>query len=609
MFRNVFSGFFIFPLSIALLPVLFVPGIPVGTGLQKGMIAALLLGVTLVLVAVGLLFSRLRPAITFAPLTFATAPLVLLALLSAALSGGMGRAFFGLGVEMGTVGSFVLFAAAVAIGSFANRGHIRLWYGVYITATLAAVLLAGGLMLAGWTSAALTFFSWPQTSFALVAALVASAVLSDFAAGVRRMLYAAAAGVLSCAVLFFFHPTAVGAGAAVLAVAVLFLLGTALRTKQRYPFVALLCALFLVVLSFSGFRGFLTLPPDVRLTPVATYAVGSPVYLGTLAGGLVGSGPDTFSVAWEKNRPVQFNLTPLWNNTFREGFSTVLTWLVMIGFLGVLSGALLPVALLWNTGRALLGARRAAFSDGLLITSELLVFFVCISAAFYTIDIPLFLLGGVAFGFCARLLATTIPGTVNRPLPVRIGLSLALFVCGAGVLFVPTHQMMGAYFHGQGIAAFEGSNVSGSKSNLASSVAWWPASAYLRDDSRAVLEGVRTEASAPDASKEEIQKGIAEARRLADAAVTAAPQDFSAHFSEGSILTTLVIAGVVELGPDAMSSLKKARTLSPARPDIPYLQAVLSNALGSTTEATLYANEALQLKPDYQPALDFLKGT
>ena len=105
-----------------------------------------------------------------------------------------------------------------------------------------------------------------------------------------------------------------------------------------------------------------------------------------------------------------------------------------------------------------------------------------------------------------------------------------------------------------------------------------------------------------------IQKGIAEARGLADAAVEASPRDFSAHLSRGSILTTLVIAGVTEIGSDAMSSFKKAQNLSPTRPDISYLQAVLSNALGSTTEAVSYATEALRRKPDYEPASALLKN-
>lgn len=607
MHRNVFSVFFLFPLGVALLPIFFIPGIPVSADLQKGMLAAIVLGAALVAAALPLVLSRMRPAVSFPPLALFALPLFGVVLLSAGMHGGIGRNFFGLGLEMGTGGSFMLFIAALMLGSLANRSHIRLFYQVYVSAVCILAVAAGCFVLFGSTQGALQFFLWPQSSFALTAALVAAALLADASQRWQRLLFGAAALLLLCACAVFFHPAAVIAAGAVLALGSILLSVAALRNRTTLPFVAALSALVLIGLFFSGFRGAVTLPPDVRLTPAATYAVGSPVYFRTLAGALIGSGPDTFSVAWERNRPVQFNLTPLWNNTFREGFSTALTWLVMIGFLGVLFALWIPAAFLWSASTMLLRGRGALHTDGLLAVSGALLCFVCIAAALYTVDLPLFLLCGVVFGFCARLLASKVPRTVSRPLAARAASAAGAAALGGLVLFVAFYQFGGAYYHGAGIAAFENGNISGSKKLLAESTAFWPASPYLRDESRAALEVVRTQASAPGTGKEEIQKGIAETRRLADAAVAAAPNDFSAHVSEGSILITLVIAGVVELGPDAAASLKRAQALAPTRPDIPYLQAVLSHALGRDTDALSYAQQSLLLKPDYEPALAFLK--
>jgi hypothetical protein len=64
---------------------------------------------------------------------------------------------------------------------------------------------------------------------------------------------------------------------------------------------------------------------------------------------------------------------------------------------------------------------------------------------------------------------------------------------------------------------------------------------------------------------------------------------------------------VIDLRGDARSALKYAETLSPTRPDPYFLEGVLANAVGSTTEALTHTQDALRLKPDYVPALGLLK--
>lgn len=604
---NLFKMFGLYPLCIALLPVLFLPFSPIGLDLQKGILAALLLGVVLVLATYGVVRSARRPALTAPLLVLAVVPLLLVSIGSAVLNGQFGIAYVGMGFEMGTIGSLVLFCACALIGALANRAHIRLFYTVFIGAVVVVVASAEVMLLLGRSLSDLAFFAWPQMSFSIVAALLAAAVLADTERRIPRLAFGGAALFLAVAFLFFFYPTAALAGGTVLAVVALLQIWAAFAKKRHLPLFVSAVALLLLVLFVSGFRAMSTLPLDVRLTPQITYSVGSSIYLDTLKGSLIGSGPDTFAVVWEEERPSEFNQTPLWESTFREGYSTLLTWLVTFGFLGLFCFLLCPLALLVSTGRALWQGSVALLFDGLFVASALLVFFVYGAAVFYTIDLSLFLLGGVVFGFCGRLLTPAPPSIVERSILSRAVLAVGVFVCGAVFVFVSVHQIAAAYFHGQGIASFNSGEIVQARSLLGRSAELWPTSAYLRDASRASLEKVRQEATGPSADNDATKKGIAETRRLARDAALSAPKDFSVHLSEGSILTTFVIAGVADLYPDAKAALTTAQELSPTRPEIRYLQAVLFSAIGSTTAALAEVQESLRLKSDYEPAVALFK--
>ena len=604
---NLFKMFGLYPLCIALLPVLFLPFSPIGLDLQKGILAALLLGVVLILATYGIVRSARRPALSAPLLVLAVVPLLLVSIGSAVLNGQFGIAYVGMGFEMGTIGSLVLFCACALISALANRAHIRLFYAVFISAVVVVVASAGVMLLSGRLLSDLAFFAWPQMSFSIVAALLVAAVLADSERRALRLVFGGAALFLAVACLFFFYPTAALVGGAVLVVAALFQIWRAFAEKRRFPLFVPAVALLLLILYISGFRAISTLPLDVRLTPQITYSVGSSVYLGTLKGSLVGSGPDTFATVWEAGRPSAFNQTPLWESTFREGYSTVLTWLVTFGFLGLFCFLLCPLALLVSTGRALWQGSGALLFDGLFAASALLVFFVYGAAVFYTIDLSLFLLGGVVFGFCGRLLTPAPPSIVERSVLARATAAVGVFAFGVACIFISGNQITAAYFHGQGIASFNSGEIVQARSLLGRSAELWPTSAYLRDASRASLEKVRLEATGPNADNDTTKKGIAETRQLAREATLSAPNDFSVHLSEGSILTTFVIAGVADLYPDAKASLSRAQELSPTRPEIRYLQGVLFSAIGSTTEALVQVQTSLQLKSDYEPAITLFK--
>ena len=607
MLRALFNSFFLYILGVALLPLLYIPFISVEADLQKSIVSGIFLGALMVALGGILFFVRQRPTLLPPLLSLAGVPLMVVAVSSALWHGLPVFSFVGLGFDIGTLASFGLCMATAISASLLNKEHIRIALRVFVIATAVVAGISTVSVGIGYGMPAL-FSAWPHLSFLIAGALLIALIQYDVQSGAERWGYAAATVWLGVLFLCFYHQTVVLALLCALALFVVmrFLLAP-FEGIRRIPLLSIGALLLLGVLLFFGFRSFFSLPPDVRLTAEATRIVGSPVYLGSLSGALLGSGPDTFSVAWERFRPAAFNQTTFWQTTFREGYSTAYTWFVTLGWLGMLAFAYIPAALMWTLIKRVVHGRKDLYLQNLLPASTAFVFFVFIGACLYTIDMPLFLMSAATFGFCARLLAVRTPSVSESRPVVRIGGSMITLLAGAVVFVVACLQLVAASEHARGIVAFEASNPRGAEALLVGAASKWPASLYARDASRGVLELVRLEARGANADSDTIKKGIAEVRRLAREATVRAPNDFSMYFSEGSILTTLVIAGVVDFESDAAAAFNSARRLSPTRPEIPYLQAILAQSVGSTTKATVLVQDALALKSDYEPAVALLK--
>lgn len=603
MYRNIYHVLFVFPLGVAALSVLYVPFAGLGLEAQKGTLVAFILGVTLLWGSIPIILSRYRLAVVFPKMAYAASALLVVSVVSAVFNTTpFGWNVFGLGFEMGTIGSFALFAALALVSALANRMHMLIFYMSFVGAVAVSGVASVVLLALGWSVSELVFFSWPQTSFIIVVALLVSSIGADTRERFSSLTYKCLVPLLSLVFLFFFHPTPALIGGLLLALASVFFLWASLHNGTRIPVWVPVTALFLLTLSFINFHGMSALPPDVRLAPSVTYQIGGAVYTGDIARSLFGVGPDGFSTLWDKHRPAEFNQTPLWNTTFREGFSTASTWVITLGFFGLLAYILCPLAVVYKIGLASWMERGVPFFNAAQVTAVLLVTFVFLSGALYVIDIYLFLIGAVALGFFSRLFVAQAPPTVQPSISRRL-ITASLLIClGTLFLVVSVCQVVSSYAHAQGVEAFNSREYVRAKDLLLRSVAFWPASMYLRDASRVVLEDTHLKATYPDADRTKITEGILQARQLARSSALAAPEDYSARLAEGSLLTSLVIAGLVELGPEAESVLRTASTFSPTRPDTPYIQALLSNALGSSTLATSYVQEALQRKPDYAEA-------
>lgn len=598
----VFRSLLIYPMGVASLSLLCIPLIGVSPDLQKGAIAAFLLGLGLLVLGVVLMLAPVRLTLVPPLLACSGGTLLLMSIVSAAYHGQPLRSFAGAAFETGTVGFFALLFCAILASSLLNRAHMRAVTWTFVGSALASAIVA----LAALGLGAQGTLAWPHLSFVLAGALILCVMHAERGSGMQRLLFGIAAALLAGAFLLFFHQIpALIAGLVLAAYAALRLLTG--RGPARIAFFAIIAAVPLCAMALMGAASPLTLPPDVRPSPAVTELVGSPVYLAP-PGALIGSGPNSFGYVWERYRPEAFNQTPLWEHTFTEGFSTAMTWLVTLGFLGILAYALLPLSLLYASVRSLLAAGTAQLrSEGFAAHAAFLAFCVA-GSLWYAVSAPLLLMAGVSLGFCARLLSSRHGAPVELSVSARALRALPLAALGLLLCTVASLQLTAASLHAKGVGEFSASNIAGADARLAKAASLWPLSLYSRDASRAALEKVRLEARGVDPEQDTIQQGIARARRFADLAVMQDPRDFAAHLSKGSLLVTFVIAGVGELDKEADDTLVLASELSPSRPEPHYLRGVLASALDRQEQAALMAQVALQKKPDYEPAKALLES-
>ena len=145
---------------------------------------------------------------------------------------------------------------------------------------------------------------------------------------------------------------------------------------------------------------------EVRPGLQSTLDVISAAREGSLRGALLGTGPNTFGIAWLAHKPPEVNQTPFWNLDFNVGYSTLATAFGSVGFLGALAWLVPLVLLCVAFVRAIrLGvlSRDERLTAGLLGIGTLSLFAaIVLYVPSQNIILLAFALSGAAFGFLWR---------------------------------------------------------------------------------------------------------------------------------------------------------------------------------------------------------------
>ncbi len=624
---SVLNFLFLYATAVAVLPVLAIPGALVGTDLQKGMLAAVILGIVCGGVGVSLALFRQTISIPRTSLLLAVFFLLGSVSISAFFGASWRMSVWGEGIEVGTVASFVLFAAAVCAGLIVTERRAVVILRVFVGATTLAAVISAILhvwmpdVLRGATLAG----AWEQLSFLIGAAiLIALTFLYRETGRSLRAWNGAATLVLTiCFFLYFIPATAV-----LLALSLgLVIVGSYIASwcisgmvSPRTLLAGALVSLAFLLCTFVVERPIFDLPSSVRPSSLASELVVAPVFLDNLRQTFFGAGPNTFPAVWERYRPGEFNTTPYWNVTPPTGFSTFFTFAATLGIFGVLLYLWCFAVPFIEMGMRVFHSEVSTYAlvPDSFTASLALVLYALGSFFLFPVSMPLFLLGGIAIGFLVRSLPEQSFFSLDiSSVFIRYPLAIALLFASLFLISVPLRQFTAATYHTRGTALLETKNYTAAVPLLVRAAEIWSISEYERDASRAVITLTFTRANEQavgsgvaglaEGDTEALRSGISHAVSLSDLAAASGSDDYETWIARAELFINLIPTGFPDAANSAQIAVNQAGRLSPNRPEVPYLWGVLAANLGNGAEARAKVAHALELKPDYAPALELKK--
>lgn len=617
---------------VLLLVVGFLPWANVGPATAKSVYTFLLTGALALAAGSALIVGvRALAATSLLPLlAFLTLPLWAFAV---SLAGGLSSAeLSGLAFEPDSLASFVVFSVWGAVFFlFAGRTHSLFLSGIFAVALVILSLWQG--------SAGFLEFSRnaPLLGDAFSQALgIAALTLAAFSVylfrplpPLLRQLFAGAS--ILAAVSFFAAPFPSIATSAAAVAGALFVLrlirkdapaDAASAPRPRKAVVAPL--LFVATLFITGFFGGdiapsigLTPPPgELRLSPSATVTLIAREYAKEPARAFVGAGAGEFSYVWNMYRPLGANASPLWNAEGIAGFGLFPMLAATLGapfafFVLLLLGYLLVLvvrSLAVFSPRALVGA---PLGVGVVFALAWLVLYPP-STAYLALAAAA---TGAFLGVALRERAAPegamgVERGKKAFMAFMIVLGAVLIVFGAWSVWRASVRSFALSSYQEAITALEeGRGIEAGRDMLRTAyriealpLIGRTISLLNRQEIQAILE--RTEGAVGLEERERIRELLAEAEQEAGNAASADPGDFRNPLERAYVATIVaLLTGEEAARADAVTHYDVAIHTARAHP-IPYFAKAQALALfGKRDDARRVVEEALALKPDYEPAL------
>lgn len=587
------------PLILALLNT-------VGMGVAGGWVPPLALGAASVVAAVALLTGRTTVALPRNIHILLGLPILVVSAASLVGRQSLEAMVFGVSLEPGTVGSLLLFAIAILCGALVARTHALRSLDIFLGAS------AGGSAI---TLAYAAFIGWEHVSLMnnisliMCGALIVAVLRADGTCGKVRLMYGACA-FLFCALLLFAYDASAGS----LAAATLLAMSPAVmwHNKIRHiPWSTIIVVLFLGGSLLLGMEGkYVAASPDVRPSLAATSNVIGTLYFQDIQSALLGVGPNRFHYAWEKHRVTELNATQFWQVTPRNGYSTATTFAVTMGMLGFLALFLIALSFTVLVVHGLLRLYReddAEMSAYILPVVALALFTL---AAMFTevVEIPLFLISGLAIGMSVR--ALELAARI-----IRIDLSfggsrlvagfIAVVALAMCVLLLQTslRPIIAESFHVRAVTLTAEGNADAPR-YFERAARTWDTSRFDLEASRAFVERAHLAGIKGDIYS--LRALVDKALSYAGSAIDSEPSNYEVWLYRSSIYAALISSEYPQAAENASADINQARMLAPIRPDIFYQQALLDLARGRKVDARIALENALDFKSDYAEARTLL---
>ncbi|MEK7639063.1 MAG: tetratricopeptide repeat protein [Patescibacteria group bacterium] len=624
-------------LAVGLLPLVFMPGLPVMLGFSKAVFV--LIGV--VLSAIGLSFLMLRSSRLVVP-----RPLPLLfffgfgivAIVSSWLSLDLRDSIGGNAFEVHTTGFFLLLLALMVL-MLVWQGASRWLKRLLLLLSLSSIVLLGYNLLHVFIGGdALSLGSFQNATFSPVGNLndlaifsglvVIIGLLSLLQLRLSRSLQLGVGGVVFLAVLALalanFFTTWLVVGFFSLLITIYLLAGSRLFTvsDQQLPhrsiplavaaLVCVVCGAFIIAGQPLGQM----LNPwtkinfvEVRPSLEATIDIAKATYR---EHAWFGVGPNRFADAWRLHKDEAINSTIFWNTDFAAGYGYIPTLFVTTGLIGGLLMVLFHLSYLFFGYRLLLRpVSEGRFWHYAAAASFTAAVYLWGMSYVYVPSATLLLLAaactGISFATVSKLdpeslLAVPLANNQSRAF-MLVGITLIVVIFGVGTLLTVTKQYAAQAIF---VRATDASLAAEVDQAMVRALALYKNDVYYRVRSQYELQTIASIINTAEPTEENQQRFLDATRRAieyAESAILIDGSDPANHVSIAGIYNNLAIAGVDGAFLNADAALKKAVALDPKNPNYPLIAAERAVQIGDIEAARKEIESALALKRNFSEAL------
>ncbi|MHB8651752.1 MAG: tetratricopeptide repeat protein [Minisyncoccota bacterium] len=616
----------------------FIPGVPFTLDVGRGFVFSL--GVLVAFLA--WLIARMKDGRFVFPKTkmfWGIGAIMGLTVLSGVFSTVPAVSFLGIGGEVGTVASVLIFCIATFLVSICFQSRKRIGYlysGLLITAVLVFVHAVAMVFLPVSIATKLALpdhliGSWSDIGifFGLVLIL---ALITFESLPLTRNVHAIFYGVFSIVLLtlamlnFTLVWIVVGVFALIAFVyAVAFGRVKGMLSTARIPVPALVVIFLALVFSIFGdfVRDGLT-NHGVALPQVIAQEGARPNWQGTVQVSasmlkkdpIFGVGPNRFAEAWVAYRPEGINTTPFFDTNFDAGVGRVPSMAVTMGFAGIVAWVLFLALFVVIGFRAML----LSLSDRVLhylVTSGFLgALYLWVMAIFF---IPTMMVMGLAFIFTGVFIGALVRAGVakNRDFSFlvdpRVGflsvltlITLLVGTVSGGALVVK--RFLSFVYYQNAVQASVHNDSALAEQNIGSAIRLGDVDLYQRTASQLEIARARTLTSSNDPSVAGKVSGVAST--IISTAAAAVADDPSNYLNELALARAYVAvypflstAERTKAHDLAIQSYEKSSELNPTSPLIPYEEATFEFALQNNDAGTKYLVEALNKKGDFVEAI------
>lgn len=352
--------------------------------------------------------------------------------------------------------------------------------------------------------------------------------------------------------------------------------------------------------------------PSYQTTTKALTAVRE----GSFSRAVIGMGPNTFGEIWLAQKPQEVNQSAFWSLDFNVGYSTLVTALGTVGFLGALAWVLpfiLVVAAILRLMRlSVLSREDRALGLSLGFGSLMLLAVMAFYVPSQNIILLALVLAGAAFGFLWRQGRPALEDEAPSRVLQMAALALALVLVVTSVLIAgkTAQRALAETYVGRAAAALQEGNVDKAVELAAAGADTEETGDTLRMQINAGGSKLSQLAQVTDGDQAELQQQFENSLQTVvvagQKAVALNMADYRPFFLMGQVYDLLSRLNVTGAYDQASSTYNAAMVRNPNNPAITLAMARLAASGGDAAATEGYLRASLTQKPNYTDAILFL---